>query len=171
MKYYTGIGSRNTPDRILSVLEVIGETLAIYGLCLRSGAAKCADQAFEKGCDKVGGKKQIFLPWPSFEGHSSELCVPSKKSYNYVYKFHPNPYSLKPGAFRLHARNAHQILGENLKSKSIFVVCWTKSKGGTEQALRIARKLEIPIYNLYCEDHVREFWNMFENKILKNAKS
>ena len=73
MKKYTGFGSRETPQETLELMEQIGEALARAGWFLRSGAADGADSAFERGCDKVGGDKEIFLPWPGFSGHASQL--------------------------------------------------------------------------------------------------
>jgi hypothetical protein len=49
------------------------------------------------------------------------------------------------------ARNCYQMLGLDLKTPVEFVICWTpqgKGAGGTGQALRIARDLKIPIYDL-----------------------
>lgn len=69
---YAGIGSRETPKSILEFFEYLGELLAKKGFTLRSGAAKGADSAFEKGCDRVSGLKEIFLPWRGFEGSKSD---------------------------------------------------------------------------------------------------
>lgn len=49
------------------------------------------------------------------------------------------------------ARNAHQLLGNSLKSPSLFILCWTdggRVTGGTGQALRMAPDLGIPVINL-----------------------
>ena len=75
--YYAGIGSRNTPNEILSLLTSLAEQLALKGYILRSGGAKGADSAFEKGCDKVHGNKEIFLPWKNFENNTSSLFINS----------------------------------------------------------------------------------------------
>ena len=60
------------------------------------------------------------------------------------------------------ARNCHQVLGQDLKTPVDFIVCWTKDggeSGGTGQALRIARDLNIPVYNLYFEDTIDKIFN------------
>ena len=149
MKYYTGIGSRSAPIHILVRLERFAEKLAKLGWTLRSGGADGADSACESGCDKYNGHKEIFLPWPNFNGHSSSLNTPMKEAFEYVDHFHP--------------RNAHQILGQDLKTPSKFVLCWTKSNGGTEQALRIARYYNISIFNLLYsnnENLKENGWNL-----------
>ena len=59
----------------------------------------------------------------------------------------------------LMARNVHQILGSDLRSPVDFVACWTpdgcesegersRTTGGTGQAIALADRWGIPIYNL-----------------------
>lgn len=150
MIYYAGIGSRETPNEILSVFENIGSYLANKGYILRSGHAQGADQAFECGCNKVNGKKEIYLPWYKFEGSKSNLIVQQGEAYEIAEKYHPYWYNLKDGARKLQARNSHQVLGKDLDTPSKFIICWTKGgkgSGGTGQALRIAKAYNIPIFD------------------------
>ena len=70
--YYTGIGSRNIPDTYFNLIVVIAEYMAKQGYILRSGGADGSDTAFEIGCDKVNGKKEIYLPWKSFNKNKSK---------------------------------------------------------------------------------------------------
>ena len=56
--YYAGIGSRKTPNEVLSLIVEIAEYFARMGFILRSGGADGADSAFAAGAFK----KQIFLP-------------------------------------------------------------------------------------------------------------
>ena len=58
MPYYAGIGSRSTPSSILSIMTILGKTLAQNGYILRSGGAEGADKAFEIGCNEVSGMKE-----------------------------------------------------------------------------------------------------------------
>jgi hypothetical protein len=148
--YYAGIGSRETPPNVLSLFEKIGTFLSIKGCILRSGHAQGADQAFENGCDKKLGLKEIYLPWSKFEGSDSSLVVEDPKAYEIAEKFHPYWYNLKDGAKKLQARNSHQVLGQDLNTPSSFILCWTKKgkgEGGTGQAIRIARHYNIPIFD------------------------
>ena len=55
MKWYTGVGSRETPSDILEVMESVGYALASQGWTLRSGGAVGADQAFERGMFRFAG--------------------------------------------------------------------------------------------------------------------
>jgi hypothetical protein len=70
-------------------------------------------------------------------------------------KYHPGWSYLSPAAKKLMTRNTFQVLGSDLETPVSFVVCWTiggKISGGTGQALRIAKDLGIPIFNLFDKD-------------------
>lgn len=149
-RFYTGIGSRETPSEILKYFIRLGKYFAKQGLVLRSGGAKGADKAFEVGCDSVAGKKEIYLPWKGFEGSNSQFVVNNSKAFEIAEKFHPNWQRLSIGAQKLQARNTHQVLGWDLKTPTDFIICWTKNgsgEGGTGQALRIANTYNIPIFD------------------------
>lgn len=150
IRHYTGIGSRKTPKEVLDLFVVLAEYLAKKGYVLRSGAAPGADSAFETGCDKANGLKEIYLPWANFENSKSPLVVKDEKAFKIAKYFHPHWKNLSYGAKKLHARNVHQVLGLNLKTPSDFIICWTKNgtgSGGTGQALRIARYYNIPVFD------------------------
>jgi hypothetical protein len=146
---YTGIGSRQTPKKVLLEMEEIAKFLANKGLTLRSGGADGADKAFETGCDKANGKKEIYLPWKGFNNNKSELYIQTRKAYQSIEKFHPAPERLSQGARKIMARNYLQIMGID-ETETSFVICWTEQgeKGGTGQAMRIAKSKNIPIINL-----------------------
>lgn len=148
-KIYTGIGSRSTPETMLEYMVIIGELFARNGYILRSGGAKGADSAFEEGCDKEYGNKEIYLPWKDFNGNKGGIYPPTSKALEIAKKFHPSWNRCSPAAKLLHARNSHQILGKHCDTPTDLVICWTKEKGGTQQALRIAKHYNIPIINLY----------------------
>lgn len=148
--FYAGIGSRRTPPDMLKLMERIAARLADDGWILRSGHAPGADQAFERGAD---GRSQLFLPWPGFQSDAPEIAAevwdrPRAEAYDIAAKYHPAWHHCSQGARSLHARNVHQILGYDLDEPVSFVVCWSDGRGGTEQALRVARDRDIPISNL-----------------------
>lgn len=148
--FYTGIGSRETPIEIQNLFINVGRYLTKKKFILRSGHAEGADQAFEKGCDLVSGRKEIYLPWKGFEGSNSNLIVEDEEAFEIAERFHPYWHNLKQGAKKLQARNSHQILGKDLKTLSKFVICWTKKGkgvGGTGQAIRIAEHYNIPVFD------------------------
>lgn len=153
---YAGIGSRATPAAVLVLIERIATRLAGRGYRLRSGGAAGADIAFQAG---AGENAEIFLPWAGFNGQRSLFAEPSNEAYRVANAVHPAyerlPESVKP----LHARNSHQILGPALDDPSDFVVCWTEDgcesesgrsfrTGGTGQAIALADRWGIPVFNL-----------------------
>lgn len=162
--FYTGIGARKTPNHILQRMAVYGAVLAKLGLTLRSGAADGADAAFEFGCDKNQGKKEIYLPWKNFNNHNSQLyniCESSLMLAQYVYgeRFDTLTRPVK----NLMARNCYQVSGSRLDLPSEFVICYTidgcssfkdrtAMSGGTGQAISYASMLNIPIFNLRHND-------------------
>ena len=153
MIYYTGIGSRETPQDILLMMRMLGSKLARAGHVLRSGGAIGADSAFERGARSTGipGTCEIFLPWKGFNNNPSELNTVCKDALAMAENLHPAWERGSFGARKLHARNCYQILGRNLNDPVSFVICWTvngQRGGGTGQALRLAQKLNIPIYDL-----------------------
>jgi len=156
--FYAGIGARKTPDNVLQSMEAVAAYLASEGHTLRSGGADGADMAFENGCDRNQGKKQIFLPWEGFNNHPtsnrSNQFITRVKAHavarDMAEKFHPAWGKLNEPAQRMMIRNCYQVLGPHLASKSDFILCWTpggKVTGGTGQALRIAKHYEIPVLN------------------------
>jgi len=169
---YAGIGSRTTPDPVAKYMERVAAKMAARGAVLRSGAANGADTYFETGCDRAGGNKEIYLPWPSFNGSSSALTSPSSKAYELASQVHPAWAKLKHPVRRLHARNCHQILGADLNDPVQLVICWTPdgcedeasrgpNSGGTATAIVLASRHGVPVFNLARPDAVerlRQWW-------------
>lgn len=157
MIYYTGIGSRKTPLDICDLMTQIARELARRGLILRSGGAVGADQAFEAG---AGELKRIYRSGDA-----------SPAAHEIAERFHPAWYMCSPYARSLHARNVHQILGDEVENPELSegVVCWTpdgsldgstRTSGGTGQALRIAVAYGVHVTNLARPDHreMAECW-------------
>ena len=142
VRYYAGIGSRQTPPAVLLWMEQIGYQLGQAGWCLRSGGAKGADSAFESGCNRAEGKKQIFY---------AEDCTTYARNLAAIY--HPAWDRCSEYARKLHGRNMMILQGRDLRAEDeVFcVICWTPNGhtiGGTGQAIRAATQWGIPIFNL-----------------------
>jgi len=186
MAYYTGIGSRETPQEIISVMEDAAFRLARVGLTLRSGKAGGADAAFQRGMQKYyetldnGNQKEyrtrlaeIYIPWDGFSSDNEGLwdfwdypldyldhLIPEQKSKRdeLVEEIHPNFEALKKkrGAFALHSRNVHQVLGANVLEPRPSVFCLYYAgedkngnpKGGTATAVNLAKKYGVRTLNL-----------------------
>lgn len=167
-RYYTGVGSRETPLEICRHMTALAGFLEIHGWTLRSGAAEGADEAFEAGV--VRGNKQIYLPWSRFNGSTSSRLRASPEAMTIASLTHPAWLKCGGGARSMHARNVHQVLGDNvlLPVRSEFVICWTpdgaerteecsKDTGGTAMAIRIAHRYGVPVYNLQRDERSRAF--------------
>lgn len=155
---YAGIGSRRAKNKILSACATAGISLATMGLTLRSGAAYGCDAAFEQGCDEACGTKEIYIPWGGFNARSiHEPGVIGKEMITYhlaekvAKAHHPKWSALTPVMKNIMARNSYQVLGQDLESPVLFVLCWTPNgsgQGGTGQAIRIAKAHDIPVFDM-----------------------
>lgn len=158
-RYYTGIGSRRTPENVLKAMRSLASILGSRGFTLRSGAADGADTAFEQGAIDCGGTCEIWLPWPGFNQRKYEGLYPERHHFEMASTLHPAWQYLKRAPQSLHARNTGQVLGQDLDTPSEFVVCYTpdgaeteqevtKDTGGTGTAIRLASRQGIPVFNL-----------------------
>jgi hypothetical protein len=174
VKFYTGVGSRETPNDILKLMENIGEKLASQGWTLRSGGAVGADQAFERGMFKFAGYDQpyswlpaeIYLPWSGYEDHYKDThgglnILPShikledeRIAEGMAMAIHPAWEACKQGAKKMHTRNVFQVLGRTLDAPSKMLIAWTRldnrgnPKGGTATAINLANENGVTTFNL-----------------------
>ena len=193
MRPYTGIGSRETPELILMLMELIAELLCATGFRGRSGAAPGADSAFRRGArrsDRYGDVGfEDFLPdhtmfdkeefgWVKpdqeerifdarmFDAYeeSVQLALSARGSWN----------GLGRGGILLHSRNPMQVLGGSLKQPSKFCIFYAKPKGkqglvegGTNTAVQVALRHNVPVFNLYLEDVQQRMIRWLYNNIEK----
>jgi len=171
--YYAGIGSRETPESILSLMEKIAMKMVLVNRnILRSGGADGADAAFQRGVEEAKGPAEIYIPWNGFNnlshGYRNAILVKDGKiiqsGEQLAKQFHPNFAKLSIGGKKLMIRNAFQIYGSNFNHPSRFVICWTKdaadglaiktsyATGGTGQAIRLAAYAGVPVENLANPD-------------------
>lgn len=146
---YAGIGARITPPEIQDFMTAAAIQLSSHDMVLRSGGADGADLAFERGADPT--KKEIYLPWGGFNGNRSKLVLEDPRAFEIAAQYHPKWLRLNQAVQKLMARNVYQLLGRNLDDPVRFVLCWTeggKGMGGTGQALRIARDINIPVFDM-----------------------
>ncbi len=157
-RIYAGIGSRTTPPAVLDTMETIAKAMARHGWTLRSGAAAGADSAFEAGARQRGGPREIWLPWPGFNGHGSpHVGRNSGPNRDRARQCHPAWHALSDAAQKLMVRNVHQILGPEpgQSPAADLVLCWTpggSGRGGTGMAIRLAERHGIPVVDLGTGD-------------------
>lgn len=201
--YYSGIGSRETPQDVLGIMEDAAFRLARIGCVLRSGKAGGADAAFQLGVQKYcisldkerpeaysANKAEIYIPWNGFGTPGLEdwwdisldnlnMVMPGQidARNEIIGEIHPNPVALrqKRGAFALHSRNVHQVLGANILEPrpSKFCLYFASEdkhgnpKGGTATAVNLAKKHGVRCLNLNTPERLQKlesFLNELEKK-------
>jgi hypothetical protein len=123
----------------------------------------------------------VFLPSPGWNGNQSfdgvQTYVPVGGRYSQIAaEEHPVYGRLSPFVQKLQDRNVAQVIGprleEGVAQRSAMLYCWTpdgavestsRSTGGTGQAIRIAARFGVPVYNLKREDHRARLQKMVEN--------
>lgn len=176
--YYTMIGSRSTPPEIMEIMEKFAYKACMWGYVGRSGGADGSDTCLEKGVfeyieNEYGGAigaacyyMEIYLPWKDFNKRSSSdagyYTLPflsnRYKAEEIASETHPAWDRCKQGTKKLHTRNVYQLLGQDLKTPSRFVICWAEPKGseghvkgGTGTAVKLGIDNGVEIINLYHE--------------------
>lgn len=175
-RYYTGIGSRDTPQDVLLLMRRVGAVLGRAGWTLRSGGAKGADVAFEQGAWDVQGKRRIYLPKKGFgpmpRGNDPHAIVPDlalgqaiwDQAMEMAEPLHPAWVKMGDFDRRLMARNTFQVLGDSLRMPSTMVVCYGEKPkmsgdrcvdvdGGTGLAVRLSAEERVPVHNLFIPAH------------------
>lgn len=179
--YTTLVGSRETPEPILSLMSDVGCVLCDQGYRGRSGGAGGADTAFHQGAQRSERFNQIgfeiYLPDATMfdkEEFGFQKPDPSRLIFNAMtftdtyeeakaiaFQARGSFDGLRSGGIKLHTRNAYQVLGQNLATPSRGLICWArpvgkqgKVHGGTNTAVQIALNEGIPVINLYRDEDV-----------------
>jgi hypothetical protein len=148
IRYYSGVGSRETPVEIMNRMSRLGTALCDMGYRGRSGLAPGADLSFYQGAqlsqrfDEIGFDNYLPNEWifrkPEFGGFipdenkrifnaklfsnyekARELALEARGSFN----------GLKNGGIELHCRNSYQVLGHELIHPSKILICYAKPIG------------------------------------------
>jgi hypothetical protein len=148
----------------------------VGGYALRSGAAEGSDSYFE-GCS-TNAFNEIYLPKDGFNGRNGDCrgAIDARYLPNYqkarriASKVVSHWNSIQSDfALQAHTRNIYQVLGLDLDSPSDFLVCCApplKGKpfvdGGTNTAVIMAFRNNVPIFNLYNKTY-EEFLDWYNN--------
>lgn len=187
---YTGVGAEIAPNSILELIREISALLAASGRTLRSGASKGCSYSFESGVTDAfrsnicSGRpltarpgsllsplKEIYLPYRGFENHADDAVFDydaglKSRIIGFIknsilgqeFDKIQNPYLIKDYVARV-----YQLLGENLRRPSKFLLCWSPdgarmrsevdpSAGQISISICLAEILKIPVFNLCNED-------------------
>ena len=159
---YAGIGSRETPAEVLILMTKAAKWLEAKGYKLQTGKTfgnreEGADKAFSDGTNN----KELFGPEAANE-----------KTIAIAKEMHPAPQHLKEGGLKLMARNTNQVFGVKLDTPVDFVLFYAEEtkgirpKGGTGQAVEMARLKGIPTINMANSD-----WKKQLTDVLKSTKT
>ena len=166
-KIYTGIGSRDCPEYLGSLMTKTAQFLYNRGYILRSGGAAGADTFHELG---FPNNKETYVPRIGFRGCTHGI-VPNLPDFIPLAKIgckHFNKIKDKM-ARDLHTRNVCQLIGNDIKNPilSDFVLCYTHNGeyvGGTATAMNLADHFQIPMFNYgayssytECKEKLRDF--------------
>lgn len=170
---FTGVGHRKgVPNRIRDKATMLTKWLCDRNVRLRTGDADGMDRIFREAApiDMV----EFFAPLGRYNPHPNATIIapnnmaecPYRKAVSITEFVHPAFHYLGDFERELHIRNVFELLGPNLDRPSDFMVCWTedgavdrttRKTGGTGQAIRIANKYGIPVFNLQRSDFESEF--------------
>lgn len=180
-QHYSGIGAEETPTDVQKSMEKISLFLYKKKFIMRSGHCRGADWSFEKPLLPYINKREkvaeIYLGWNNFGREEHGIKKVWHDGINY-FTFTNFSKSIQEKAEKLAAsvhedweecgkwaklllsRDVLQLLGQDLKTPSNFVVCWTpggKDIGGSRIVIRLAKKNGIPVYNLGNKDGLDKF--------------
>lgn len=183
------VGSRETPEDALLMLEDIGEAMCDSGVAVTSGDADGADFRGVLGAMRspswslVGAR--VFLPWGFMkypqtnrtrqaDGH---IYFDASKFENYeeaqaiAFKARGSFEGLGRGGISMHTRNAYQVLLDDLKTPVAAVFCWAKPvgklgkvSGGTNTAVQIALSHQVPVINLATDEGLERAMKFLQRK-------
>lgn len=177
-KVCTFVGSREAPIKAEELGVAFLKKFLALGNSVWSGGSgvmdKCVEHAYfyNKFRGVPQGEIKVFLPWFSFDSKLSyqgldrnlyidigkhEIHDTAKIIAKSEYDRYNSFDNLKKGAQSLMTRNSCQVLDETCDHLSDFLMCWAKPantknmtvQGGTNLAVAIAKKHEVPILNLY----------------------
>jgi hypothetical protein len=158
-----GTGALNAQGVVVwNAYVAAAEALARAGVPVRTGAAEGADQVAAEVTLHAGGSVQLVLPWRDYNSRwvdrmqglyagrvSVEVYDPALHArwWDSVTRYHPAGQRLSPAARKLHARN-YGIVEPVAGVIAVPRMSDAHVLGGTAQAMRIAKALGKPLFNL-----------------------
>lgn len=168
-KPYVGTGNRETPHDVIERMRAVAIELERFNFILRTGGLDGVDEAMETAVKNP----EIFLPWRNFNNKESKLTFNTKQSMDIAKIFHPGFDTLKDSIKAFLAKNARMVLGNNLKSQAMFVICWSEDgaetgrerspkTGNVGHVIAIANAMRIPVFNFGKPDAEQRLRNYLE---------
>lgn len=174
------VGSREAPDDALQMGGDFGRACTDRGVAITSGDANGMDLAGYKGAltspsfDLVGAR--VFLSKSPFYYKNrppryadEHIFFDASRFHNWeqaqalAFEVRGSFAGLDDHGIALQTRNAYQILLDDLQTPVSAVVYWARPigkkgnvKGGTNTAVQLARRFQIPDINIYTDEGARK---------------
>ncbi len=159
LRCYAGIGTREATLQELVTIDSIAVALAKKRWICYSGNAPGSDQQFQTSSNS---QCVVMLPWAGFENDSydvskslaSYVCGDTVEGKKLIREQVKGFGDLKQGVQKLLVRNMHQVVGFAKWPPVRLVVCCAtptrdgQVKGGTNYAVTLALKAQIPVINI-----------------------
>ena len=158
-KPYVGTGNKEAPSEILVQMKRLTKELECFGFTLRTGGMEGPDEAFESVATNI----ELHLPWKDFNNKASKFTFNTPEANGVAKMHHPAYDGLKPFIQAFLAKNARLVMGKDMKSRAMFVICWsedgaettsekTSRTGNVGHIIAIACSSKIPVFNLGKRD-------------------
>lgn len=175
---YAGTGDGKTPDDVLEQFSSIAARLSELGYTTRVNAEKPVSNYFERNALE----KEVYLPWnkfeiqgEKFESKFSKVTPAAVETMGEFYQaFKGKDWDqLSDGVKKIISRNAHMLLGSDLKTPVDFLICWTmdgaeKRKDVSARTwfsgpiIALASAKRIPVFNLKNPDAMKRLNDFLE---------
>ena len=176
-KVYVGTGNLETPPNILDKMRSLVVELEQFGYTTRTGGMNGPDEVFESASKNI----ELVLPWQGFNDKQAKNYFNTKQSMDIARMFHPTFDGLKPAIQAFLAKNARMVLGKDLKSPAMFVICWsedgaetsrekTAKTGNVGHVIAIANAMRIPVFNFGKHDAEQRLRNYLELTNVNNEQ-
>ena len=170
---YAVTGNRDTPQEVINRVRSLVTDLEKLGYVMRSGGM----DGLEDAAEKATTLHEIHLPWRGFSEKESKFTYSSEACALIAKKYHPTYDQLKPALQAFLHKNVRIVLGKDLHSPALFMICWTEDgaettrqrtarTGPTGHAIAVAAALGIPVFNMGnpdAEDRIKRY--MTENNV------
>lgn len=154
-KSYVGTGNDKVPAEVAGQIKRLANELEAFGYTVRTGGGTGCDEVFEASAKDI----ELHLPWKGFNNKESKLTFSSPMAKAIARMFHPAYDGLKFTVQGMLAKNSRLVLGKDLTSPAMFVLCWsedgcesgetkTSKTGFVGHVIAIATAMKIPVFNL-----------------------
>jgi len=157
-KPYAVTGNRDMPAHLVTKMIELVKKLEGLGYTLRTGGLEGIEEAVENAA-MIETKKEVILPFRDFNQKKSKFTYVSDRAHAVAKLFFPSYDTIKKGAQLFLAKNARLVMGNNMVSPALFLLCWTEDgveaardrtmrTGFTGHPIAIASTIGIPVFNL-----------------------